>query len=337
MTLRIIGLLAVCVAAGGGALAGDASLQKFAYEKPEMGLPFHVTLFAADEATARAAADAAFARIAELNAIFSDYDPDSELSRLSRTSGQERDVPVSTELWRVLERAQSLAEQSDGAFDITVGPLVNLWRRARRSGEMPTKELRDEMLARTGFRKLRLDPGKKAARLLVSDMRLDLGAIAKGYAVDAAVAVLRQRGITRALVGGSGDMAASDAPPDAPGWKIEVAALDAPGAPPAQVVWLKNSALATSGDVFQHVEIGGKRYSHIVDPRTGFGLTDHSLVTVLAPDCFTADSLATTVSVLGPERGMQLIEHTPDTAARLVRQPAEKIEATQSSRWPVKQ
>ena len=308
--------------------------ERFAFEKAEMGLPFRITLYASDEAVAKAAADAAFDRIAVLNSTFSDYDSDSELSRLSRTAGQGKAVPVSRDLWLVIARAQALAERTDGAFDITVGPLVNVWRRARRKQELPPPELIVEMRARVGFKKVRLDPQARTVELLMPEMRLDCGAIAKGYAVDEALAVLRSRGIARALVSGSGDMAAGDAPPDAPGWKIEVAALDVPGAPPAQIVHLENRAIATSGDIFQRVEIGGKRYSHIVDPRTGTGLTDHSLVTVLAPDCMTADSLATAVSVLGPERGLRLIEDTPDTAARIARKPGDKIEFVESARWP---
>ena len=315
-------------------MARAESLQRFVFEKAEMGLPFRVTLFAADETTAKAAADAAFARIAVLNSIFSDYDPDSELSRLSRTAGQGKAVPVSRELWNVLERSRALSERTDGAFDVTVGPLVNVWRRARRKQELPDAALLAEMKARVGWRHMKLDPAARNVELMQPEMRLDLGAIAKGYAIDAALALLRERGISRALVGGSGDMAAGEPPPGEAGWKIEVAALDAPAAPPAQIVLLKNSAIATSGDVFQRVEIGGVRYSHIVDPHTGLGLTDHSLVTILASDCTTADSFATAVSVLGPERGLPLVEDTPGLAAHLVRKPGAQIEFIESKRWP---
>jgi FAD:protein FMN transferase len=323
----LAGFWMLCVSRG-----AEEALQRFSYEKAEMGLPFRITLYAVDEATAKAAVDAAYARIAEMNAVFSDYDPDSEVSRLSRTHNEW--VPVSTELWRVLEHGQKLAEKTDGAFDVTIGPLVNTWRRARRKNELPSPELLAEMKARVGWRKLQLDPERKAAKLLAPDMRIDLGGIAKGYAIDAALAVVMKRGLTRALVAGSGDMAAGDPPPGQPGWKIEVAELDVPGGPRAQVVLLKHSAIATSGDSFQHVEIGGIRYSHIVDPRTGIGLTDHSLVTILADSCSIADSLDTTISVLGPERGMQLIEESPGVAARFVRKPGETIEVRYSSRWP---
>lgn len=311
----------------------EDTLHKFVFEKAEMGLPFRVSLFAPDEAVAKAAADEAFERVAVLNTILSDYDSDSELSRLSRTAGQGKAVPVSSTLWALLVRGQALAERTGGAFDITVGPLVNLWRRARRKQELPSSELIAEMKARVGYKNLRLDPARHTAELLVPEMRLDLGSIGKAFAVDEALIVLRQRGLPRALVGGSGDMAAGEAPPDQPGWRVEVAPLDTPEVPPPQIVYLKNCGIATSGDVFQRVEIAGRRYSHIVDPRTGFGLTDHSLVTVIAADVMTANGLSTSVSVLGPERGLPLVEEMPGAAARIVRRPGDKIEFVESSRW----
>jgi thiamine biosynthesis lipoprotein len=328
-------LLAAMVAIfwGGGWARAEEALQKFVFEKAEMGLPFRVSLYAANEATAKMAADAAFERVAVLNSILSDYDAESELSRLSRTAGQGKAVPVSGTLWALLMRGQALAERSGGAFDITVGPLVNLWRRARRKQELPSQESIAEMKARVGYQHLRLDPGPRTAELLVPEMRLDLGSIGKASAVDEALAVLRQRGLPCALVGGSGDMAAGEAPPGQPGWRVEIAPLDAPGAPPPQVVYLRNCGIATSGDAFQRVEIGGKRYSHIVDPRTGLGLTDHALVTVIASDVATANGLTTSISVLGPELGLPMVEETPGAAAHIVRQPGEKTELIESARW----
>ena len=313
--------------------AADTALQRFAFEKAEMGVPFRITLFAPDVASGKAAADAAFARVELLNSILSDYDPDSEVSRLSQSSGQSKVVPVSSVLWRVLEPAQALSERTNGAFDVTAGPVVSLWRRARREKALPKPELLREFLARVGFQKLRLDGGARTAELLVPDMRLDLGGIAKGFAAEEALAVLRLHGSPCALVAASGDMAAGDPPPGEAGWRVEVAALDFVGAPAAQVILLKNRAIATSGDVFQRVEVDGRRYSHVVDPRTGYGITDHSLVTVVAPDCLTADSLATAVSVLGPEAGLRLIEQTPRTAAYIVRKPEEQVEVRKSAAW----
>ncbi len=308
------------------------ALNRYEYSQPEMGLPFRMVLYASDQASAQTAATAAYKRIRDLNDILSDYDPDSELSRLSQTAGQGQVVHVSQDLWVMLERSQRLAARTEGAFDVTVGPCVILWRKARRVKLMPKPEALAEARAAVGYKKLQLDPQHHTALLLVPNMRLDLGAIAKGYAVDEALKVLRAQGIQSALVSGAGDMALGAPPPGRKGWRIEIAPLDVTNAPPKRFVLLKNAGLATSGDIFQHVEIEGKRYSHILDPRTGLGLTDHSLVTVIAPDCTTADSLATAVSVLGPKAGLKLVEKTRAAAAYLVRKPADKVEAFESKR-----
>ncbi len=232
-----------------------------------------------------------------------------------------------------LDRSQALASRTHGAFDAVVGPLVSLWRKARREKKLPRPDLLAEARAAVGWEKLRLDPKTRTATLLVPDMRLDVASVAKGYAVDEALKVLRAHGVTRALVAGAGDMAAGDPPPRKKGWRIEVASLDATNAPPSRFVLLRRGALATSGDLFQHVEIDGIRYSHIVDPRTGLGLTDRSLVTVIGPNCALANSLATAASVLGPQAGLKLIEEMPDTAGRILRKPGEHIEAFESQRF----
>jgi len=293
--------------------------QRFDRSQPEMGVPFRIVVYASNQVHATKAMGAAFARIEELNAILSDYDTDSELSRLSRTSGQNTNVPLSADMWNVLSRSQQLAARTDGAFDITVGPMVNLWRKARREHQFPRADLLAQARNRVGWQKLHLNPRGRTARLDVEEMRLDVGAIAKGYAVDEALKVLHTNGIRSALVSGAGDMAASAPPPGKPGWQIELAPLDVTNAPPARFVQLSHAGLATSGDMFQRVELDGVRYSHIVDPRTGIGLTDHSLVTVIAPDCTTADSLATAVSALGPDAGLRLLRAQRGAEGRIIR------------------
>ena len=149
-------------------------------------------------------------------------------------------------------------------------------------------------------------------------MRLDLGGIAMGYAVDETLKLLRERGISRALVDASGDIGVGDPPPGKLGWTIGVVPLSAEGTPSKQIC-LANAAVSTAGDAFQHVDIDGKRYSHIVDPHTGLGMTDRSAVTVIAPDCTTADGLDTAVIALGPRAGLALVEGTPGAAAFFVR------------------
>lgn len=309
------------------------TLARHEFTQPQMGVPFRIVLYAHDAHAARIAAHAAFARVAALNAILSDYEDDSELTRLSRTAGSGRAVKLGPDLWRVLHRSQQFARRTDGAFDVTIGPLVQQWRRARRQRELPDPPRLTAALQATGHRHLILNARTRTATLNVPNMRLDLGGIAKGYAVDEALRILRAHGITRALVSGGGDLAAAEAPPGRPAWRIEVAPLDAQPGTTRCFVRLRHGALATSGDLFQHVEIAGQRYSHIVDPRTGIGLTDHSLVTVLAPDCTTADALATSVSVLGPEAGLKLIEATPRAAAHIARKPGERVEVLESARF----
>jgi thiamine biosynthesis lipoprotein len=306
---------------------------RYAYEKAEMGLPVRVTLYAPDEPTARAAADRAFARVEALNAVFSDYDSDSELSRLSDTAGSGTAVSVGPELWRVLEFAQRVSALSLGAFDITVGPVVNLWRGARRKRALPSVDRLEEALGRVGYTHLELDPAARTALLRKPRMRLDAGGIAKGYAMEEALEVLRSDGFARAMVAGGGDIALGEPPPGEAGWRIEVTALDAGGAPAPRFLRLSNCSVATSGDLYQRLEIDGKRYSHIVDPRTGIGLTDHSLVTVVARRGVEADAFSKVLAVLGPKEGLPLLERFPDVAAYVVRAPEGRVEEYVSDRW----
>lgn len=302
-------------------LAGQGAdtprLERIEFERIEMAVPIKIVIYATDEQSARAAANAAFDRIAQLNTIMSDYDETSELRRLCETAGSGQAVKVSDELWQVLSRARHLAELTDGAFDPTVGPVVRLWRRARRQRELPSPTRLAAAQDLVGWRMLLLDKENRTVKLEKAGMRLDLGGIAKGYAVAEALGVLRQHGLARAMVNAGGDIGLGDPPPDRPGWQIGVAPQP-PDNKPSFMLSLSNTAVATSGDMFQHVVIDGKRYSHIVDPRTGVGLINQVAVTVIHPDPTTADGLSTAVSVLGVEKGLELIESVPEAAAVIV-------------------
>ena len=151
--------------------------------------------------------------------------------------------------------------------------------------------------------------------------------------MEEALKVLEGRGFPRAMVAGGGDMALGEAPPGEEGWRIEIIALDTEGAPVPVRLRLAKRCVSTSGDLYQRLEIGGKRYSHIVDPRTGVGLSDHSQVTVIAERGMEADALSKVVAVLGAEAGFPIIEETPGAACRVVRAPGEGVEERVSRRW----
>lgn len=325
-----------CAATPGSTAAkatGAPALRRFEFTQPQMGVPFRIVLYATDQEAAARAAAAAFGRVAALNELFSNYETDSEVNRLSWASGQGRLERVSADLWQVLVRAQQLARRTGGAFDVTVGPVANLWRRARRLNRLPEPERLEAARAAVGYQHLRLEPKARAVELRRPQMRLDLGGIAKGYAADAALAVLRQHGFRRALVDASGDLALGEPPPDRPGWRIGLEQPDRPEAPAREFLVLSRAAVATSGDLYQHVEIGGVRYSHIIDPRTGQALTNRCLVTVVARDCTTADSLATAASVLEPQAALRLVGSTPGAALRVIRQTGHGLRVWETRRF----
>ena len=312
MTNRARGLLLtlLTVAAARDLSARGAALTRYEYAEPHMGTRFRIVLYAPDKTAADQAARAAFERIEALNHIMSDYLSTSELERLSRASGG-GPVKVSEDLFRVLAAAQEIARRSSGAFDITVGPVVLLWRRARRQHELPDHESLAKALEKVGYLNLVLDPNARTARLLKPGMQLDLGAVGKGYADDEALKVLARFGIRRALVAGGGDIAVADPPPGRKWWRIAIEPLDSSTNAAARFVLLRRAAISTSGDSEQHAEIAGVRYSHVVDPRTGLALTGRRSVTVVARRGTLSDGLATAASVLGPEKGLKLIKNTP--------------------------
>jgi thiamine biosynthesis lipoprotein len=332
--------LAACVLAlAGGCRQHDAAdpppAARVSDTRRLMGVPWTITVFAATPEVGREAVEAAFAEVGRLEGILSDYDPTSELVRLSAAAPTESPVSVGDDLWKVLRAAEEWRDRSGGAFDPTVGPLTTLWRQARRSGVIPRADKLAAARQAVGAATLALDGEQRAVSLRVPGMRLDLGGIGMGYAVDRALGVLAAHGVTRAMVDASGDIAVSGPPPGGAAWKIEVAALAGrEGSDERGVVELVNAAVTTSGDAFQAVEIDGLRYSHIVDPRTGLGVPGPAAVTVIAPDCITADAVATAASVMGPEAGLGLVEAVPGAAARFVVGGPGGRQEFRSSRWP---
>jgi thiamine biosynthesis lipoprotein len=264
-----------------------------------MGTRVNLVFYAATQSSAERAAQAAFARWAELEQIMSDYRPTSELMKLCEraASGPSR---ISRDLFVVLERAQEVSESSGGAFDVTLGPLTRLWRETRRTRVLPTEEALREAKSMVGWQQVLLDRRTRSVTLTRHGVSIDLGGIAKGYACDQAILALKRLGIDRAMVEAGGDLAVSGAPPGKPGWRVEIRG----SAEPPLVV--SHCAVSTSGDAEQFVEIGGVRYAHIVDPKTGLGLTRRIQATVVAKNGLTTDPLATAACVLGEAEGSKL-------------------------------
>jgi thiamine biosynthesis lipoprotein len=296
-----------------------------------MGTLFSVSLYATNKAAAEAAAEAAFKRVAALDEIMSDYRADSELMQLcDKPFGQP--VHVSPDLFAVLKQAQRTFKITDGAFDVTVGPFTRLWRFSRRRKTLPSPEEIAAARAAFGWQKARLDSKRQTVTLLAPNMRLDLGGIAKGYAADQALQVLKSKGITSAFVAASGDLAIGDPPPGERGWKVGITPIDSPTNALVAPLLLRNAGVSTAGDTEQAIEINGVRYSHIVDPKTGVGLTNRIQVTVIGPNATTTDGLDTGLCVMGPQRALKVIDSLLHVAAIIVTKDGESTRLVKSRR-----
>ena len=295
-----------------------------------MGTFARVVAVAENSGTANRCIEAAFAEIELIDELMSDYKSDSEISEINR-DGFERAVKVSRPTYEVLQKSLEFSRLSEGAFDITVGPFFELWRSASEANSVPTDAELAEVRSRVGHEKLILDVDEMSVRFAVDGMKLDLGGIAKGYAIDRAVEAMQNGGAIGGMVDIGGDIRCFGAPPRGKDhWLI---GLQDPGAGSdiviaAQarintgelllVLKLENAAIATSGSYRRFVLIGGKKYSHIFDTRTGYSSDELASVTVISNNAIDADALATVVSVMGAEKGLALIETIPETEAILI-------------------
>jgi thiamine biosynthesis lipoprotein len=317
-----------------GALSARAPLLKrYEFSLPRMGTMFRIEFYASDDAAAAKAAEAAFARAEELEQIMSDYRDDSELRRLAR-DGSSAPFPLSNDLYEVLAQSIRVSELSHGAFDVTVGPLVELWRNVRTTRQMPSAEQLARAKALVDYRYIELDPARHTAFLKRSGMRLDLGAIGKGYAADQMLALVESRGIRRALVEAGGEVAVGAPPPGKTDWRVAIATADSGAGGPPCALFLHNAAVSTSGDSHQFVEVNGRRFSHVINPATGLGLEGAATTTVIAPRSMTADAMATALSLLPVAEGMRLAESFPGVAALWVLQAGGKWEHHASRGFP---
>jgi len=273
------------------------------------------------------------ATLNEIEATFSSYKPDSEISRFnaSRTTDW---FSVSQSVCELVERSQTLSARSDGAFDITVAPLVNAWGFGTDFDvrEIPSTTKVQRLLDEVGHELLQTDCDKPAIRKSLVGLSIDLSGIAKGYAVDALAGILEQRGIDRYLVEIGGEIRARGTNASGQPWAVAIEHPLTPGERPPLVVHLHDGAVATSGDYRNFVEVDGRRYSHTIDPRSGYPVA-HALtaVTVVSDTAAMADALATALLVLGPDEGFEFAERASVAAAFLIREGDDELAIRRST------
>jgi FAD:protein FMN transferase len=288
--------------------SGLGQLQRFSYTQPKMGSPFTIIMYCSDSATAAGAAARCFRLVDTINQQLSDYLPGSELNLLSAKAGNGEWMAVPERLMDVLRKSIYAYGQSGGGFNITIGPLTRLWRKARAENRFPEKAMVATALQAVNGRGIVIDTVRGRAMLTHKNMQLDMGGIAKGYAAQAIIDYLQSVNISIALADAGGDIAAGEAPPGKKGWQLGLTIPRDETALWDQHLLLAKAAVATSGDAYQFMQQGGKRYSHIIDPRTGYGVTHRRNVTIIAADGALADWLATACSVLPVKKALQLAE-----------------------------
>jgi len=274
------------------------------YHQVSMGTVIEITLLSEDEEAARKAALQAFQEIKRIEQLMSPWIGTSDVSRLNRSAGKDW-VKVSPETFDVIKRSQKISGLSEGAFDITIAPLTQIWRKARERGVPPSPEEIKKFLGLVNFRNISTRSGGKVF-LKEKGMAIDLGGIAKGYAVDSAFEILTSLGYKTLIVNAGGDLRAGGLKINAP-WSIGIQNPRSAEKVMATIS-VSDSAIATSGDYEKFFFYQGKRYHHILNPKTGFPADGCQSVTILSKDGMTADGLATAVFVLGPEKGYALCQ-----------------------------
>ncbi len=318
--LLLLALVCAWPAARG---AGDVARYQASHDA--MGTVFTVVAYGADGRELAEVVNEVFEEIDRVDAQMSNYKPQSELSAINRRAATEQ-VLVEPQLFRLLEDSLRYGEETGGAFDITVGSLMRTWGFFRGQGRMPVKSEIGRALEKIGYQHVHLDPAARTIHFDTAGMEIDLGGIAKGYAVDRAVDILRCYGVTQALVSsGTSTIYGLGAPPDDRAWRITIRdPYDAEKA--GDVVFLKNFALSVSGNYEKFFELDGKIYSHILNPRTGRPVENMLSTAVLAPRATQADALSTAMFVLGVEGSRRYLSGHPNLAA-IFYQPAGSAKA----------
>jgi thiamine biosynthesis lipoprotein len=322
-------LIVLCLSLAAAAYIGFANKKRIKADSGYqlvMGTFARIVVVARDTTTADKCVQDALAKIRAVDERMSDYKEDSEISRVNRKAAQ-KPVQVSPSTFEVLQRSITFSKLTDGAFDVTVGPLVDLFHKAEKDLSAPSQEEFAQAKKKVGFEKLILDDANRTVRFTVDGMRLDLGGIAKGYGIDQAVEAARRGGAVGVMVDIGGDVRCFGVPPEGrEHWRIGLqdpnsAVEGMNGGGLVMTLKVTNAAVATSGDYQQFVIIKGKRYSHIMNRKTGTSVEGLTSVTIITDNATDADALATAVSVMGPEKGVALIEKLPNTEAILITSP----------------
>ena len=311
-------------------IEGEAHLQKYAFNLPKMGSPFKIVAYAADYNALSTAVSKAYERVDALNAIFSDYDEKSEISILTKNYKKGKWLGVSPELLKILKISRDAVQQSNGAYDVTVGNIVKEWRKARKAKRLPDAERLKAALLKTGFNHLEIHQKKPKIRFDTEGVLLDFGGIVKGYAAQEAVRILTESGFPSCFADAGGDLSFGSFPLNHEHWSIGVTLPNEENILFERLLSFENVAIATSGDMYNFVEIDSIRYSHIVNPKTGMGVTHQRNVTVIAKDGATADWLATACSVLAPDEAIKLVKQYVEAEVLIVENQSGKIKMWQS-------
>ncbi|MEN8678593.1 MAG: FAD:protein FMN transferase [Akkermansiaceae bacterium] len=281
-------------------------------ERPLMGTLFKIITHGKDPGEGYLAMQEALDLAEDFGHRATDYDPNSELNRLTK-SEPGVPVPVSKELFDVLLLGKKLAKETGGIFDPTFGPLTHLWRETRRTRKVPSEEEIAAARSRCGIEFLIFDEERRTIAVKREDLQLDLGGIAKGFAADLIFEHLVKKGFSQTLVAAAGDLRMGDPPPGKEGWNIGLRTFRLT---PTESVPLKNCAVSTSGDLFQRVTTGGKTYSHLIDLRTGLGLTTRRAASVIMPEAKMTDPLATAACLSDDPKA--LFKKFPEASIRII-------------------
>jgi len=291
-----------------------------------MGTFVRVTAIAQNSSAAARCIESAFSEIEKVDELLSDYRSDSEISELNR-DGFKHAVKVSQSTYEVLQRSIEFSRLSAGAFDVTVGPLVDLWHQAGEANSLPSDDQMREARSKVGYEKLILNSKDNTVQFAVEGMRVDLGAIGKGYGVDKAIEAMQNCGAAGGMVDIGGNIRCFGVPPQGKdSWLIGLQdpgkAVQGPGGGEVLLTLkLTNESVSTSGNYQRFVLIKGKRHSHIIDPNKADSAESLSSVTIIADNATDADALSTAVTVMGAEKGLALIETIPQTEAILISSP----------------